>query len=163
MSIVTDVRSTVKAICTHEGKVLLNHCRDAYNGDYYCLPGGGQEKYETLLGALQREMLEETGYTVTNACFAALYEEICDHTEYRAQYPQYCHKMYHIFLCSPQSMEHAPVSEMDDSQIDCEWIDIGQIGEMQILPRPLGRMLPTLIMTRQPVYIGSDHIPLPHG
>jgi len=42
------VRSTAKGILVHEGKVLLNRCRDKYNGDYFSLPGGGQEKYETL-------------------------------------------------------------------------------------------------------------------
>ena len=46
-----NVRSTVKAIILHEGKVLLNRCRDANNGEYFSLPGGGQEQYETMAEA----------------------------------------------------------------------------------------------------------------
>ncbi len=163
MSSVDGVRSTAKGICVRAGKVLLNRCRDKYNGDYFCLPGGGQEKYETLAEALRREMLEETGYAVTDIRFAALYEEICDDEEYRAQYPQYCHKMYHFFLCAPEATERVAVSEMDDSQLSCEWIPIRDIDGLNIHPRPIGRMLRRIIETREPVFLGSDHISLPHG
>lgn len=41
------------------GKILLAH---TWNG--YDLPGGGIEKHETIIDALQREFLEETGIKV---------------------------------------------------------------------------------------------------
>ena len=55
------VRSTAKAIIIDNNKVLLNKCYDKYNGDYYSLPGGGQDKYESIYDAVLRECKEETG------------------------------------------------------------------------------------------------------
>lgn len=163
MTGVDGVRSTAKGILVHEGKVLLNRCRDRYNGDYYSLPGGGQEKYETLFEALRREMLEETGYRVTDIRFAGLFEEICDDEEYRREYPQYSHKMYHFFLCAPESLERTAVTEMDDSQIESEWVEIDRLGDLVIRPLPLGRCIQDLIAGKGPMFLGSDHVSLPHG
>ena len=81
------IRSTAKAIVVDHGRVLLNLCRDQWNGEYYTLPGGGQETYETIAQALVRECREETGYTVRPVRFAALCEEICDDPLMREQYP----------------------------------------------------------------------------
>ena len=50
--------------CFAGGKLLVNRCTSRF-GEYYALPGGGQrEGGETLLEAVRRELLEETGYRV---------------------------------------------------------------------------------------------------
>ena len=54
------VRSTAKAIIINKDKVLLNKCFDKHNGEYYSLPGGGQQTFETLQEAVIRECFEET-------------------------------------------------------------------------------------------------------
>lgn len=83
------IRSTAKAIIANDGKILLNRCYDRYHGEYFSLPGGGQNAYETLYEAVVRECLEETGYTVTPIDFAALFEEICDNPDIREKPPEY--------------------------------------------------------------------------
>lgn len=70
------IRSTAKAIILNKNRVLLNKCVDDNNGEYYSLPGGGQNNYETLEEAIARECLEETGYNVKAIKFIALCEEI---------------------------------------------------------------------------------------
>ena len=62
------IRSTAKAIVVDHGRVLLNLCQDQWNGEYYTLPGGGQETYETIAQALVRECREEldVGISVGN-------------------------------------------------------------------------------------------------
>ena len=76
------VRSCAKAIVVHDGRLLLNRCRDEANGAYHALPGGGQNPGETLEEAVVRECREETGYQVCPVRFAALFEEIIDDKEF---------------------------------------------------------------------------------
>lgn len=94
------IRSTAKAIVLHEGRVLLNRAADAYRGDFYALPGGGQHRFETLEDAVVRECLEETGYRVRPLRLAAVCEEIWRSPAFRAAHPEYAHRMLHIFLCA---------------------------------------------------------------
>ena len=67
------VRNSAKALVLHEGKILVNRCTSRF-GDYYALPGGGQREGETLLEAVRRELLEETGFRVVPLRLSGLYE-----------------------------------------------------------------------------------------
>jgi len=157
------VRSTVKAIILDNGKVLLNRCYDEPNGDYYSLPGGGQEQYETLYDALVRECLEETGYTVEPLRFAALMEEICDSAFIRETYPEYAHKMLHLFVCRLASREVKKPTETDSSQIASEWVDLEDVKELNLLPKAVKAHFAELIESERAVFLGSEHIPVNHG
>ena len=124
------IRSTAKAIIIDNNKILLNKCFDENNGDYYSLPGGGQGTYETLQEAIIRECLEETGYNVIPVRFSALYEEICDSPKTKELYPEYIHKMYHIFICKLKNNKTVKPTEIDDMQLKSEWIDINDLNKM---------------------------------
>lgn len=152
------IRSTAKAIVVDRGRVLLNLCQDQWNGEYYTLPGGGQETYETIAQALVRECREETGYTVRPIRFAALYEEICDDPLMREQYPTYAHKMLHIFLCELASSERQEPTEVDDFQLSCQWVEMERLGEITVLPLPLGKHLKEILDGAPPLFLGSDHL-----
>lgn len=158
-----NVRSAVKAILMDGDRVLLNKCRDDPNGDYYSLPGGGQEKYETLSEALVRECLEETGYTVKPLRFAALMEEICDDPYIRTTYPEYAHKMLHIFVCNLASREVKKPTEPDTSQIACEWVDLCRIPAVNLLPKAVKDHFSDLVSGQNALFLGSEHIPHNHG
>ncbi len=56
-------RISAKAIIVEDDALLTIHCRDDH-GDFYYLPGGGQEMGETVTDALKRECLEEIGCRV---------------------------------------------------------------------------------------------------
>ena len=159
----TGVRSTVKLIIINDGKVLLNRCYDRMNGDYYSLPGGGQEKYETLEQAIRRECLEETGYSVEPERFAALFEEINENPAFRVEYPQYAHKMLHIFVCTLASEGRAKPSEMDDSQVTCEWVEISDVANLNLLPKIVKERFYELLDSDGAVFLGSDHLTINHG
>ena len=157
------IRSTAKAIVVDRGRVLLNLCRDQWNGEYYTLPGGGQETYETIAQALVRECREETGYTVRPIRFAALYEEICDDPLMREQYPTYAHKMLHIFLCELASSERQEPTEVDDFQLSCQWVEMERLGEITVLPAPLVEHLKEILDGAPPLFLGSDHLAHNHA
>lgn len=157
------VRSTVKAIILREDKVLLNRCRDANNGNYYSLPGGGQEQYETMAQAVHRECLEETGYSIEPVRFCALMEEICLDSFIREQYAQYAHKMLHLFICKLQSEERVEPTETDESQIAIEWVPVADVPKIKLLPKEVCAAFPRLIAEETPLFLGSVYLEHNHG
>ncbi len=157
------VRSTVKAIILHQGSVLLNRCRDENNGEYYSLPGGGQEQYETMEEALKRECLEETGYQIEPERFAALMEEICLDPFIRETYPQYAHKMLHVFICKLSSETRIEPTGTDDLQIAVEWVPVGEISLKNLLPIQVKEHFNELTGEEVPQYLGSVYLEHNHG
>lgn len=158
-----DVRSTAKAIIIDNNRILLNKCYDKNNGHYYSLPGGGQNKYETLQDAIIRECLEETGYDVIPIRFCGICEEICDNKETREFYSQYAHKLYHIYLCHLASDTCHTPTEVDDMQESCQWMDIRELDNIRLLPTMVGDNIKNLINSDIPIDMGSIHIPYNHG
>ena len=157
------VRSTAKAIIINENKVLLNKCYDRFNGDYYSLPGGGQNKYESIYDAIIRECKEETGYNVIPVRFCGICEEICDNEETRTHYSQYAHKLYHIYICELENQSKNAPTSIDDMQLESQWIDIDELNNIRILPVSLGENIYKLIKEGLTMDLGSSHIAHNHG
>ena len=157
------IRCAAKAIIIKDKKVLLNKCYDKNHGDYYSLPGGGQQQYETLYEALVRECLEETGYTVVPVRFAAFCETICLNEDFRKKYPDYAHKMYHIFICILANEDMQTPTEIDEMQVSCEWVDIDSLKRLRVLPKVLGENIFNAINNTAPMFLGSEHIDFKHG
>ena len=158
-----NVRSTVKAIVLHEGKVLLNRCIDANNGEYYSLPGGGQEQFETMAEAIRRECLEETGYSVEPVRFAALMEEICLDPFIRTHYSQYAHKLLHFFICRLTSAERVEPTETDESQVANEWVPLEDVPQINLLPTQVRDAFSRLTTEEAPQFLGAAYLEHNHG
>ena len=57
-------RITARGIIYKDGKLLCQQLVPDHNGkkrDYWCTPGGGLDDGESILDAIHREMIEETG------------------------------------------------------------------------------------------------------
>ncbi len=157
------VRSCAKAVVVHDGKLLVTKCRDEENGEYYALPGGGQNLYETLEEAVVRECLEETGYSVSPTRFAALYEEIFDIPDLRERYPGYAHRVYHLFACELMGGVASAPTETDVMQTGVEWVEITRLNAIRLLPGIVGDNIMEILRCPVPLYLGSGHASRNHG
>lgn len=143
--------------------MLLNTCRDGENGEYYTLPGGGQNLYETLEEAVVRECLEETGYMVKPVRFAALYEEIFDVPTIRESHPDYAHRVYHLFVCEWLGGEPGVPTANDLMQTGVEWVEISRLGTVRLLPEVFGANIQRILSAGAPIDLGSGHARKNHG
>lgn len=149
------IRCSAKALVLDGEKLLLNSHLDSTGSVYYDLPGGGQHPLETMEEAVVREVLEETGLTVEPVRFAALAEEIFTNSDMLARYPQYCHRVMHIFLVRVILGTPQAKAEMDFQQTGSVWVRPEEAEGMPLVPLQLrGRVRETLA-ARSPVYLGS--------
>lgn len=153
------IRNAAKAVIMDRDKILLNRCRSESNERYYTLPGGGQNPYETMEEAVRRECLEETGYAVIVDKFAALYEEIIEDEELRAAYPDYTHKIFHIFLCHPENGNPREPSEKDSGQLGCEWVPVEKVKDLRFYPAVVGENIEAIQSGSCPAFLGSARVP----
>lgn len=152
------IRNAAKAIIVHNDKILLNQCYTPGIGSFFTLPGGGQFPYETMEEAVVRECLEETGYTVLPETFVALYEEIYTSNFIRERYPDYAHKIFHIFRCSLADVSPHIPTEPDTGQLDCVWIPCDKFSDIKILPARIGDNIQALLCIENPCFLGTDFI-----
>lgn len=146
----SSARNSAKAIVLHEGKILVNRCSSRF-GEYFALPGGGQRKGEMLTETVKRELLEETGYTVTPLRLSGIYERISEGRD-----EGLCHKIYFIFLCKLENVPCKTPSEKDRFQIGREWIDLHRIRSSNLFPRAIRDNISGLIGYGETIFIGSE-------
>ena len=144
------VRNSAKAIVLHEGRILVNRCVSRF-GDYYALPGGGQEECETLVEAVRRELLEETGLRVAPMRLSGIYERVCNNREEGVS-----HKVYFIFLCRLESEDGAPPTGRDRFQVGMEWIDASELRRRNLFPRAIRDNLHSLIGSGETLFLGCE-------
>lgn len=152
------IRNAAKAVIERDGSILLTKCRTKSNGEFYELPGGGQHKYETMEHAVIRECLEETGYTVTIERFLAVHEEIMTDEILRRRFPNYTHRIFHIFLCHVTDDPPITPPETDLRQIGVEWIPLDQIASVALRPPAIQPVLASLLLEKHARYLGASII-----
>lgn len=149
------IRSAAKAVIVQDGAILMQLCRRENGTEYYDLPGGGQNLFETLEETVVRECLEETGFAVTVERFLALAEEISTDEDFRARYPGYAHRVLHIFLCRLSGAERVEPSEADFDQISIDWVPLAKLQGLEVKPAKLAEALPALLCEGRIGYLGA--------
>jgi len=126
---------------------------------YYGLPGGGQNKYETLEDALRREVLEETGYTIAVKRLSAVYEEISTNQEYREVYGQFAHGVYFLFACQMIDEPVKSLTEKDLNMLEAKWVDIkGVNDDFPLFPRAIRYSLGQILASESTIYFGAEYV-----
>jgi len=135
------VRVSAKAIIERDGEILLTKNGDHLEGPYYLLPGGGQEKKETIVETLRRECMEELGVRIAVGEFAVIREYIGENHEFAAWDHEF-HQVEIMFACNllDEPVEQESV-EGDLRQIGFEWIPVDQLDGVRLYPKALAKWL----------------------
>ena len=151
------IRDAAKAVIIEDGKILLQCCVNRENGqEYFELPGGGQNPQEKMEDAVVRECFEETGYQVEIIRFFALCEEIITIDYIRRDYPDYAHRVFHIFLCKIRDVPQEAHSEEDVNQVDVRWIPLKELPGLCLRPTNLRGALLPLFESGEVGYLGTS-------
>ncbi len=152
------IRCASKAIIINNGAVLLNKCKHEDGCIYYDLPGGGQDVYESLEEALVREVKEETGYDVQVEKFIALAEEIYTSDELREKFPEYTHRIFHIFEAHIISDKKDVPTETDFEMEGSVWVPLNNLECVtEICPSGLKWLLCNWEKVEYPCYLGTEY------
>ena len=152
------IRCAAKALIVQEGRLLLNRCRKSDGSVYYDLPGGGQHPFESMEEAVRREVREETGLGVRVLRFAALAEEIYTDENLRQRYPDYAHRVMHIFLAEPDGTKVEP-SEKDWGMETSQWILLDEVENLpEVRPSAVQRRLSEILTSDTPVWLGTEYV-----
>ena len=146
------VRISAKAIIVQDGRLLVLRNRDAV-GDWYSLPGGGQEHGETLTAALNRECLEEIGSGVTVGRLRFVRDYIAKHHEFASDEGD-AHQVELMFGCELMSEPH-PGALPDTMQTGIEWLELNALSNHRLYPKVLRQLLAADMTLDEPVYLGD--------
>ncbi|MFC2055421.1 NUDIX domain-containing protein [Chloroflexota bacterium] len=131
------IRNSAKAIIINNGCLLTVKLIDS-EGEWYLLPGGGQNPGETLNEALRRECIEEIGIEVSVGRLRYFREYIGKNHEFSERDGD-SHQVEFMFECE-FDVEQPPVlgNNPDAHQVDITWLPINEIHEYRIYSKQLG-------------------------
>ncbi len=130
------LRNSAKAIIIRDGHLLCTKNRDLL-GDFYLLPGGGQNHGETLKDAVLRECHEETGARIEVGNLYFVREYISANHEL-AEYDDSIHQIEFMFLCSLlEETGSSSAGNHDAMQTGIEWLPIAQLEKYRFYPGSL--------------------------
>jgi 8-oxo-dGTP diphosphatase len=116
----------VGAVIVRDGRVVLIKRKYEPLKGRWSLPGGGVEVGETLVDAVAREMLEETGLRVAVGPVIEVFDRITRDEAHRVRY----HYVLVDYLCWPVAGELQPGSDVDDARL----VDPGELAPFDLAP-----------------------------
>ncbi|MBQ8401451.1 MAG: NUDIX domain-containing protein [Clostridia bacterium] len=141
------IRNSAKALIIRDGKMLALKLRDA-DGEFYIMPGGGQETEELLPEAVCREVLEELGVRVAVKDLAFVVEGL---------HGEPFHRVDLVFLCDYLGEAEDTRLHGDTNQIGADWLDIAALPGTPLYPSKLRRAILDLYEGKpHRVYLGNE-------
>lgn len=147
------VRTSTKAVIIQDNALLVIVGKGETGEEYYYLPGGGQEKFETLEEALRRECLEEIDARVDvgDVVFVKDYIARNHGISYAIVDPDF-HQVDVFFECSLEPGEIPKNgSSPDSTQQGVIWLPLSELENSQLYPQELKRAL----LSRDRIYLGD--------
>ena len=125
----------VYGVCLQDGKLL---CIEKTRGPYqhrFDLPGGSQEVGEGLTETLEREVLEETGYTLSRYCNPRIYDIMVQEEgqDFAVHHIMAFYDIVLDFERSQQSLPHEVLDGSNDSA-NALWLNLEEITADNVSP-----------------------------
>ena len=149
------LRNSAKALILGDGQVLCTRNQDLL-GEFFLLPGGGQNHGETLKEAVVRECLEEIGATVEVGNLYFIREYISANHEL-ARFDASMHQIelvFHGIRKEPVNSRHS--TSEDAMQTGVVWLPISELQNYRFYPGSLiGRIQEFPPIDFSAVYLGD--------
>lgn len=130
------LRNSAKALIIENGKVLCTSNLDLL-GEFYLLPGGGQNHGETLKNAVIRECLEEIGACVEPGDLYFVREYISANHEL-AEFDDSIHQIEFVFACTlSEPVQYEKSAGIDALQTGVVWLPVAELQNYRFYPRSL--------------------------
>jgi 8-oxo-dGTP diphosphatase len=148
------VRTSTKAVIIENNALLVIMGISETGEAYCCLPGGGQEKFETLESTLKRECLEEIGAKVIVGDILFVRDYISRNNPEFATSDIDLHQVDMFFECSLEAGE-TPKNGANPDRIQqgLRWLPLSELENANLYPEKLK----TLLLTRDRVYFGDQN------
>ena len=148
------MRNSAKAIIIQDGQLLTIKYIDA-EGDWFSLPGGGQEPGETLVQTLKRECLEELGLEVEVGPMRYIREYIGKNHEF-ADHDFETHQVEHIFIChAGKDLPEYQGTDPDPGQVGTAWLPVADLTSYRLYPKTLRGLIKSEHQFSGPLYLGD--------
>jgi len=148
-----NIRNAVRAVILRDEHILLQKKWSENRGDWYTLPGGGQEVHESLVDALQRECEEEIG---TRVEIAELLHVADFYKQRETDFPSTRHLVEFLFACTvPEDYRPGSGPHPDKHQVDVVWLPLERLIEQRLYPASMARHLLGLGQSGNPCYLGT--------
>ncbi|MHC4986184.1 MAG: NUDIX domain-containing protein [Planctomycetota bacterium] len=133
-------RISARAFITRDDKVLVAAYRDD-RGPWYVLPGGGQQRGESLAECLLREFKEEAGTGVSIGRLRWVREFISDnHTD--SNLDEAFHQVEMIFECELADGDDVSLGiGPDPGQTGLHWLTAQELTQLRFYPEHLAKVL----------------------
>lgn len=134
------IRNSAKAIIIKDESILLIKNLDD-NGYFYLLPGGEQEKFETMEEAVVRECREELSTEIEVGDVRYIRDYIGkNHEFYDADFE--LHQIEYMFVCHLKENSKVKSGAMSNyTQVGIEWIKLDKLKEYRIYPGILKELI----------------------
>ena len=148
------IRNSAKAIIVRDGQLLAIRNKDS-DGDWYILPGGGQNPGEPLTAALRRECYEEIGAEVKVGELKLLREYIGRNHEF-AEHDAAAHQVEFMFECQIDKSYLARNGSVPDTyQTGVVWLPLSELERFRLYPKILCTLLKEGLQNSRCSYLGD--------
>lgn len=146
------VRSAARALIIEGDQLLVTVLRGS-DGEYWMLPGGGQDYDEPLPETVRRECREEIGCDVIVGDLAVVRDYVQANHEF-ARFDRTFHQVDLVFHAQLAPGAQPCLNQPDDNQIGLRWIPLAELATGPLYPQALRAWLAADDALR-PRYLGD--------